>query len=118
MLGLIHRTAVGKGPQHFRRFFYAKQERTVAYWTKNAKKKHSRQLQEDQGPHCPELLRRSALGLVKVYNMHPKDLVVTDCVKDVQKELQELVKKRAASGCENWKETFSPRVLWWQHPLR
>ena len=70
------------------------------------------------GSHCPELLRRSALGLVKVYNMLPAEAVDMGCVKDSQKCLQELVQRRAEAGCEDWGDTFSPRLPWYKHPLR
>ena len=53
-------------------------------------------------PNCPELLRRSALGLVAVYNRLPEKTVVEDSVKDFQRKLVSLVKERAQANCEDW----------------
>ena len=65
-----------------------------------------------------QLLRRSALGLVGVYNLLPEDVVQAGIVANFQGKLQDLLKARAQSGCEDWPLTFSPRVPLWQHPLR
>ena len=121
MLGLVHRTVLGKGPKQFQRFFCKQGEgQAASFWTRGAAKrqKHGRQLEEVPYPHCPELLRRSAFGLVKVYNMLPAHVVRTSTVKDFQSNLQEFLKERARSGCEDWAATFSPRVHWYKHPLR
>ena len=119
MLGLIHRTVTGKGPSHFRRFFRLRNcTAPSTLWTRRAAKRHHRQLETQEYTHCPELLRRSALGLARVYNLLPESVVQEDCVKEFQKKLQELVKKRVEEGSENWNETLSPRVPWWKHPLR
>ena len=118
MLGLIHRTALGKGPSHFKRFFRLKQHQPQAFWTRLAERRHDRQLESESLPNCPELLRRSALGLVQVYNLLPQKVVSSKCVRNFQKQLQELVVERAASDCEDWQHTLSPRVPWWRHALR
>ena len=121
MLGLVHRTVLGKGPRHFQRFFRRREGgQAASFWTRGAEKRqeHGRQLEEVPYTHCPELLRRSALGLVKVYNMLPAHVVQAGTVKDFQSNLQELLKERVRSGCEDWAETFSPRVHWYRHPLR
>ena len=82
------------------------------------KETHGKQLLELNCPHCPELLRRSALGLAKVYNLLPAEVVQETSVHEFQSKLQELVKLRANAGCSDWKDTLSPRVAWWNHPLR
>ena len=76
------------------------------------------QLEEVEYPNCPALLRCSALGLVKLYNLLPGDAVAEETVADFQKKLQDLVKARAAAGCEDWPLTLSPRVPLWRHALR
>ena len=93
-------------------------EATAAYWTRSVAKRHHRQLEEVQLTNCPELLRRSAFGLIKVYNLLPYEVVAANSVKEFQKRLQALVRERAEGGDENWKNTLSPRELCWIHPLR
>ena len=118
VLGLIHRTALGKGPAHFRFFFEAAKREEQAHLTRYTKRRHREQLEDWRVGRFSELLRRSALGLVSVYNLLPEELVCEKEVKSFQSKLQEVLKQRAAAGCEDWKETFSPRVPLWKHPLR
>ena len=116
MLGVIHRTVLGKGPKHFQAFFKQKQQQK-ARTTRLADRRHHKQLEDPRQGCFPELLRRSALGLIAVYNLLPKELVEEKTVKGFQTELQALLKKRAEAGHENWSETFSPRIPLWKHPL-
>ena len=117
MLGMIHRTVLGKGPEHFKKFFKLRETGQQRAATRFAARRHDKQLEEPRKGCFPELLRRSALGLVAVYNLLPKAVVDQGTVKDFQRELQELLTKRAAAGCEDWRFTFSPRVSLWKHPL-
>ena len=118
MLGVIHRTTLGKGPTHFQQFFHAAAKSNTSYLTRRAAKNHSRQLEDPRKGAFPELLRRSALGLIAVYNLLPESIVAEDTVKEFQKKLQELLKARAEAGCEDWADTLSPRVPLWRHSLR
>ena len=118
MLGVIHRTVLGKGPEHFKKFFKLRETGQQRAATRFAARRHDKQLEEPRKGCFPELLRRSALGLVAVYNLLPKAIVNQGIVKDFQHELQELLTKRAAAGCEDWRFIFSPRVSLWKHPLQ
>ena len=118
LLGLVHRTVLGKGPKHFGRFFQRKAPAQPSFWTRAAERRHDKQLEEVVYPNCPELLRGSALGLVRVYNWLPADTVRATTVKEFQFNLQNLVRERARSNCKDWVRTFSPRLPWWNHPLR
>ena len=118
MLGLVHRTALGKGPPHFKEFFCRAPPPTHNYTTTRRLAKHSRYLDDKyhNQPHT-DTLRRSALGLVGVYNLLPEFVVAHETVSDFQKELQDLVKARAATGDDNWPGLFSPRHHLANHPL-
>ena len=74
MLGLIHRTVLGKGPAHFKQFFRLAEARDT-YETRRRGRTHSKQLEDPRRGVFPELLRRSALGLVAVYNRLPEEVV-------------------------------------------
>ena len=65
-----------------------------------------------------EIERRSAVGLIFVYNRLPADIVAQVTVKAFQRGLQQLLKERILSGCDDWRRTFSPRVPAYCHPLR
>ena len=119
MLGLIHRAALKKGPEQFHELFY--EERRVkrpSTRLEERRRKHGRQLKEYRAGTHLNVLRRSALGLVTVYNLLPEALVRLTEVKDFQKALQDLVKTRAREGCDDWHLTFSPRLPLHTHPLK
>ena len=86
--------------------------------TRYAEKRHDKQLEDHRVGRFTELLRRSALGLVSVYNLLPEKVVAQKEVKHFQRELANLLKERAVEGCEDWQQTFSPRVPLWKHPLQ
>jgi hypothetical protein len=109
MLGLIHRAAVGKGPSHFKKFFRRRS---------GGPGRNERQLEDPRTASTHPVVKRSALGLVAVYNMLPAAVVETSCISAFQKKLQELVIARATEGCEDWQATLSPRVALDHHPLR
>ena len=107
MLGLIHRTSVGEGPGHFRKFFKRS----------GCPGKHRRQLEDPRSAATHPVVKRSALGLVAVYNMLPASVVEPRCIYTFQKNLQKLMVERASDGCADWAVTLSPRVALVQHPL-
>ena len=119
MLGLIHRTVLKKGPAQFQHYF-ALQTRAKRANTRGEarKEEHGKQLQDFRERSHLNVVRRSALGLVAVYNLLPAQVVHSTTVKDFQVQLQELVKQRAAGGCEDWELSLSPRVPLYRHPLR
>ena len=123
MLGLIHRTVIGRGPAHFRSVFKADVHARMA-----GAGKHRLQLQplpdhysdfSLPGSAPAQYIQNSAHGLVKVYNLLPASIVeASACVPSFQKALQRLVQDRANDGCSNWELTLSPRIPVYKHPLR
>ena len=86
--------------------------------TRFATRRHEAPLKETRKGRFLEVVRRSALGLVAVYNLLPAKTVRTDTVKAFQTNLQELLKERAMKGCLNWLHIFFSRVSMWRHPLK
>ena len=103
MLGLIHRTAMGKGPAQFKEFF--------------KRDPHSTALHDPRNDSNAPITRRSALGLVAIYNMLPPSVLVARSVSAFQRSLQECVVKFALSGYPQWAELFSPRIPLVSHPI-
>ena len=102
MLGLIHRTMLGKGPSQFSEHFKPGGQKRVC----------------DPRVNCDSpLIRRSALGLVSVYNMLPPSVLSAKSVKQFRSELQVIVCKYAQNGYPLWKEMLSPRQASATHPL-
>ena len=104
MLGVIHRTMLGKGPDQFKDFF----RRDPTHPVKLLDPRHT-----SRNP----LTKRSALGLVAIYNMLPRNVVGIQTVPAFQKCLQGIVCKYAKSGHPHWSEVFSPRLPLASHPL-
>ena len=103
MLGVIHRTVLGNGPPQFQKYF-----RKLA--------DNSTLLDPRRVSNSP-LIKRSALGLVAIYNMLPHSFRAERSVPAFQKSLQEMVTKYATSGHPQWSEVFSPRLPLTSHPL-
>ena len=123
MLGIIHRTVLGRGPVQFQDFFKAEERAR-----REGRGRHALQLLplSDHvsdfvlpGSRPANYIRHSGFGLIHVYNMLPADIVEQAAsVKHFQKALQELVRQRANEGCSDWELTLSPRPQSWRHPLR
>ena len=117
MLGVIHRAVLGEGPEQLKSFFQVDRNQRNNT-TRAAQRRHGKQLVEHRRGRFLEVLRRSALGLVAVYNRLPPAVVEEKTVKAFQVQLANLLKERAAGGQEDWKLTLSPRIPLWRHPLR
>ena len=117
MLGLIHRCVIGEGPPHFQPFFQlCGASRTHVNTRRNAML-HSKQLVNPLQGRFLEIARRSALGLVTVYNYLPQELVDRPTVKDFQRQLQGLAKDACRQNFASWEQIYSPRVTFYSHPL-
>merc|ERR1712078_463400 len=92
-LGLVHRAVLGKGPPHFRKWFFPSKKVPHLYSTKRQTGQHNKQLHDYLDGSHNELLRRSFLGLPQVYNKLPSEVVEAPSVKSFQRRLQELVGK-------------------------
>ena len=109
MLGVIHRTTLGLGPAQFQAWFFPAERRVEpAHNTRRQGRLHSRQLY-DWLTRDTELLRRSVLGLVRVYNDLPEVIVSQKTVKAFQSLLQDYVKDLVRKGQEDWENAFNLR---------
>ena len=89
LLGLIHRAALKKGPEQFHDLFSLEQRAERPNTRLAARRaKHGRQLKEYRLETHLNVLRRSAFGLVSVYNLLPHEVVQLEEVKDFQTALQ------------------------------
>ena len=107
MLGVVHRAVLGEGPPQFRKWFFSAAARHT-FPTRLQERAHGRQLYDYLDGSHTALLRRSALGLPRVYNKLPAEVVARGSVKNFQKELQRLVREAAGRGEENWQTFLSP----------
>ena len=117
MLGLIHRTVLGRGPPHFNKFFKPSTRLVHRQGTRSQTARHSKQLEDVRTGTFLEITRRFAFGLIAVYNILPQQIVDAENVSDFQSALQTLLKSRAMTGRIDWRSTFSPRMPMYRHPL-
>eukprot|EP00930_Biecheleria_cincta_P051009 TRINITY_DN36168_c0_g1_i1.p1 TRINITY_DN36168_c0_g1~~TRINITY_DN36168_c0_g1_i1.p1 ORF type:complete len:194 (-),score=20.76 TRINITY_DN36168_c0_g1_i1:48-602(-) len=97
MLGLIHRTVLGKGPQHFPRFFKPVVKSTFLRVLRHPESRHCSQLHDAiHGAEC-NALKRSVISLIYPYNLLPARTVALQSVSSFQKALQRAVKAESAS---------------------
>ena len=93
LLGLLHRSAIGEGPEQFRKFF---------------KRREGSFRLVDPLAASP-FMRRSIWGLVSIYNLLD-NAVTCSTVSDFQRMLQMRVKRIVAKGLvTDWSTLDSPR---------
>ena len=110
MLGVVHRTVLGKGAPHFANWFFRSRRQQHGYDTRAQTQAHGYQLHDYLDGSHTELLRRSALGLPRVYNSLPVKLVECKTVKAFQKGLQKLALEKLDAGAETWETFLSARA--------
>jgi len=115
LLGLIHRTVLGRGPPQFRRFFEL--EEGESHENKGRHRLQIKQLANHwsdfalPGSRPAAYIEHSMFGLVKVYNVLPPAIVEASFdVPSFQTRLQEVLCYRATAGHSGWQYTFSPRA--------
>ena len=117
ILGCIHRAAMHQGPPALWKFF-RRAEVTRAYNTRQTQS-HSLQIAEWTRGRNLEIMRRSAFGMIRVYNLLQQDTVEKADVKSFQSALTQLVRDRLNGGDLEWRFLLSPRhQLFNTHPLR
>jgi len=103
MLGLIHRAVLGKGPPQFAEHFKRVGGSNLLYDVRK----------DNKSP----MIKRSAFGLVAIYNMLPSKVAHTTSVSAFQKGLQDIMRECAEGDHPNWAELYSPRLQLATHPL-
>ena len=117
MLGVIHRSVLGRGPPHFAK--YIRLAERPHRGTRQSEHAHRMQVCSIIDGTQKAIARRSLLGLLDVYNLLPASVVERSAsVQCFQKVLQELVTECAAAGTDGWQRLLSPRQEIYCHPLR
>ena len=117
ILGVIHRAAMCEGPPQFWKYFRIDSVLPVERRTRNARR-HEMHLVEWPHGRDLDIMRRSALGMIRVYNILPADRVAKRCLKEFQRGLTDLVRDRVIARDARWKFLLSSRHQIFQyHPL-
>ena len=117
MLGVIHRTVIGLGPEHFRKFFVLAEAPSHPRG-RVTMHRHNRQLRSYRHGNFLEVMAHSQLGAIDVYNLLPEYVVEAVDVKSFQNRLQQVLKIAAMDQVLGWSTLLSNRHLIFQHPLR
>ena len=81
------------------------------YKTRHQDAKHDKQLHDYIDGSHNELLRRSLLGLPKVYNSLEQKIVDAPSVRIFQRRLQKKVVNEIRNGSDNWQYTLNLRKV-------
>ena len=112
------RSVLGKGPPQFQEFFERADTSAPTRATRQSAQRHNKQLVDVRDGRFLEVVRRSAFGLIAIYNMLPQTIVDEETVCGFQRCLQEMAKQEVAAGNDAWSNLFSPRIELYRHPLR
>ena len=113
MLGIIHRTILELGPEHFRKFFKLSDE-----VSSNARNRHWKQIVSHRQGKFLELLANSILGMIDIYNLLPAYTVEATNVKEFQHRLQGMVKDAANAKESEWQNLFCLRKPLHSHAVK
>ncbi len=117
ILGVIHRAANAAGPPQLWQFF--RRETRTANRASRGRRRHGLQLVEWDHGRDLDIMRRSALGMIRVYNLLPEECVATSDVSKFQSHLTQIVRDRLVGGDTRWQHVLSSRCALFQyHPLR
>ena len=111
MLGLIYKCVHGIAHRDLQELFSRSPPASHSYKTKFQKHRHSLQLVESRPGTHNALLRRSLVGLVRVWNRLPEAVVRANTVSAMQKLLTSMLRVVCRQGGEKWQEMFSPRLV-------
>ena len=109
MLGVVHRSVLGKGPVELRAFFRLSEERPARLGSRSAARRHSRTLVDCCHGLVQDYCLRSALAMPRIYNLLPEYVVSANSVSIFQSRLQQLMLSYANSGADDWSKLFSLR---------
>ena len=118
MLGVVHRSVLGKGPVELSAFFKLSNERPARLGSRSAARRHSRTLVDCCHGLVQDYCLRSALAMPRIYNLLPEYIVSANFVSIFQSRLQQLMLSYANSGADDWSKLFSLRQCLYSHPLR
>ena len=117
MLGLIHRTVIGLGPEQFKKYFVIMQTPGRPEG-REALRRHDKQLRSYRKGKFLQIVSHSIFGLVDIYNLLPEYTVMAPTVKIFQHRLQEQMISAVMMGMTDWSTMYSPRKPIFCHVLR
>ena len=116
ILGCIHRASLQQGPPGLWKFFCRNYIPHLS--SARRRQRHSFQIAEWPSGRDLQIMRRSALGMIRVYNLLPQEAAEKTDVEAFQSALTQLLRDRLIAGDPNWRLVFSPRIQLFQyHPL-
>ena len=116
ILGVIHRAVLRSGPPKLSKFF--RLDLSATHRQRRGVQRHAMQLVEWPCGNNLEIMRRSAFGMIRVYNLLPAESVQKHDLKSFQRSLTDLVRDRVTAGDHLWKALLSCRhPIFQYHPL-
>ena len=110
MMGLIHRTILGKGPAQFRQYIHTMDAPQFPRSLRASALRHNRQLHDPMDGTQSNSLRRSLLSLIYAYNLLPQRVVDSKTVSAFQRQLQSATLRACQDGILDWKYLFQAGI--------
>lgn len=107
MLDVIHQAMLRQG--HLQLWKSFRVDHSTHVRQPRHDKRHSRHVVEWLAGRSLDIMRRSALGMIHIYNLSPDELVMKPSVNEFQRGLTVLVKKRMVARDSRWNAVISSR---------
>ena len=101
-LGMFHKISMGTGPSHLAGLFPSVPKRACGFPTRQLVARHNKQILDRVGGSSTDAFRRSAFGLVRVFNFLPENIVEIKKTSLFQSKLQKAVVKYLCSSTREW----------------
>jgi hypothetical protein len=105
MLGMLHKVSLDAAPNSLCRLFRRRPQNLLNYCASD-RPRHARQLHDPVEFNHPVIIKRSAYGLIRVYNALPGHVLSAKTAKSFQRKLQKLAKEAASANAADWQLMF------------
>ena len=111
MLGLLHKCVLGCAHPSLCQMFAPAPSTQIQsqHATRLARHRHNRQINDVWRGGQLDIVRRSLLGLIKVYNILPQQVVDAADVHIFQKRVTSIIRRACEDGVQDWQALLSPR---------
>ena len=113
ILWCIHRSTRQHGPPSLWQFFRRKPSPHVSFARRA--QRHSFQVVEWPRGRDLQIMRRSVIGIIRIYNWMPHEAIEKDDVKSFQSALIQILRGTLNGGHYNWRFVFSTNIMLFQN---
>ena len=106
MLGLLFKVASGTAPPPICKLFRSYNCSLASFGFQSCSQFHDKALHDPIEPTHPGIIKRSAFGLIRVFNRLPQQAINVKSTRIFQRRLQYMALQAAKSGKHDWQNMF------------